>query len=272
MLNSIKAMWSRRSYVAGATIFSCYVLLVIFSLNALCLNVTQINLELGRTSTGFCSAFSTGVLGWLGLKVSGLSPAEYKRTIGTVLTLQMTLVSLYLVVVPILSLFQYRQKLAQQQSLRREPVRTEGVEDLKVMLKAYERGERITVFSGDFSWLGGTSDESRNLREKICALADADKVVLVSYKSEADIRTGLKNEALFARLRRAFVIAPAARLKCSLIEYSGSNATFLFKDRGGEFGQDSFVVIARAADETRELIGALRELIKNVEASGQRIP
>ena len=204
----------------------------------------------------------------LGLDAGSLDPVAYKRVITHVLTIQMTLLSVYLVAVPVLGYMQHRRKLTRSGSLRRERVLSDGVDDLNIMLKAYRSAERITVFSGDFSWL----KESDELREKVCALAGQAKVDLISYKTPGDIQRALNDPALFNRLKPAFLIVKGTPLKCSLVEYSGANATFLYKDRGGEFGQDPFVVIARYSDESRGLLKALREMIAKITATGQRIP
>jgi hypothetical protein len=191
------------------------------------------------------------------LRVNPSDEAEYHRTISISLNATLIIVSVLSAVVPFYNMFLYRRRLRRKQSLKIYPVYTDGVDDIQVMHRYYQRAEQILVFSGDFSWL--RSDEL--IREEL--LRDVSRVSFVSYKGEDAVRDALGND-LLDQVRDRFRFDCPTQMKCSLVKY-GSEKVFLYKVFHPSRGKvDASVVVLLPTKDSRYLVDALDTLSKHV--------
>lgn len=226
------------------------------------LTVVQISLSMGvlppSLATTVCNFFLSILMNLE--DPASLEKLSYASIVSTWMTAIVVLVTIWFAIVPIIGYFRLRKKF----SIQKERVYEDGTDDLRLMLRFYEAAERITVFSGDFSWICDESEQSRKLKNKVERLAKEDKIRLVSYKSKDAVEASLGPSWDELQHSFTFINGITKPLKCSLIEYGGVNSTFLYKDTTGMDASDSFILILKHADDSRYILSALRTMIEKL--------
>ena len=176
----------------------------------------------------------------LSLRMVGLDPKAIDETdrvihLHTLLSALVAIITLWFaVIVPGLVIIKLRKDIQDQRIVDEYEVKNVGGDDLETMYKYYRYGDDITVFSGDFDWLAKPS----KLRELIMELVQADKIRLISYKSQHKITEAWRQSAAgngssaTQRARILDQLKPCFRFndrefKFTLIKYAHNEASFL---------------------------------------------
>lgn len=131
-------------------------------------------------------------------------------------------VSLITVWVLVVQPLRHRSALRKASIVDSHPVGEVGNDDLTTMYRYYSNAEHITVFSGDFDWIL----KHEKLKQLILKLAKENKIELISYKTEEDIKAQWNDGAALAHLKRCFKFHEA-RFKFTLINHGSGRQSFL---------------------------------------------
>jgi hypothetical protein len=116
------------------------------------------------------------------------------------------------------STWMVQRKLKSSATIQTTRIYNQGSDDIKVMLREFSKGHKVTIFGGDFSWLTDSPH-----RIEIMKFLERGNVNFVSYRSLQEIKT--KNERLFETISNRITIEKSLDgLKASLIfDSTGKN-------------------------------------------------
>lgn len=111
-----------------------------------------------------------------------------------------------------------QRKLKSSATIQTTRIYNPGSDDIKIMLREYSRGHKVTIFGGDFSWLTDSPHQ-----KNITKFLENGDVNFVSYRSLQEIK--IKNEDIFDKISKKITIEESlGGLKASLIyDNSGNN-------------------------------------------------
>lgn len=199
---------------------------------------------------------------------TGLTETQYSPIVSDLILI----VGFFAAIIPILtmrfSLKTLKENFTKEQGIQRSPVREKGVEDIKWMLPFYDKGKNITIFGGDFTWIGEKQElkPNRKFRDRICKLAGTGELKLVSYKKKEKIREAYKEKkliSLFDQLEGCFQYESKLKgVVCTIIERRPNEWKFLYRANPHESQHVYDNYALSDTDNTRELLHVLSELTK----------
>jgi len=239
---------------------------IIFSFHIMAISFLSISTILLITLT--VSQFDgTGIVNQLSHKISfffigmtGIDPTvlkvdEYKKILSALVGSIAVSVTLWFAIVTVVNHTHTKSILRRQALIETRPVYTDGVEDLNYMHEYFQNASSVTVFSGDFSWLG----VHQELQKEVKRLALEEKIHLISSKPMRLVKQAIGDDNIFNSLKGSFKFDSGIDLKCSLV-HNNSNSAFLYKvDRSYEKGSKSVCIINGHGD-ANYLLGTLQKL------------
>lgn len=241
-----------------------YGLLAIFAITASNLIVVHIYLEFGKTPNAAFRWLPDLVLWCFGTdSVSLTESGNY----AAIVTDMIAICAFIFAVLPILQAVIYKIRLKRE--LREEfgfefvPVITEGVDDLKEMLKRYKGADELTIFCGGFDWIG----INKELKNLLLEFAKGGKLMLISFRSKEKVRVAFQKkerEDLFNELveslgeKRFKFSSGLDGVKCSVIKILGEHR-FLFRQSSDEHEFNAGFL--GSSKYSRQLLGILFKFV-----------
>jgi cytidylate kinase len=133
-------------------------------------------------------------------------------------------------------------------------VEVDGVDDINAMINYYRYANKISVFSGDFSWISGQGDMPGLIKN----LLEDRKIQLYTYKRASELRTSMGDDVYF-RVLPFLHVHSGPKLKASMIELQGGAQHLLYK-KSRENGE-SVVVSFANRDVLAEPLNKFQQLI-----------
>jgi hypothetical protein len=106
-------------------------------------------------------------LGMTGIDPTALKADEYRQILSALVGSIAVSVTLWFAVVTVVNHRHTKSVLRRQALIETRPVYTDGVEDLNYMLEYFQDASSVTVFSGDFSWLGCTKNYRKKSKDSL---------------------------------------------------------------------------------------------------------
>ena len=188
--------------------------------------------------------------------IESLTRGQYTSLLAVLQNTTLTVVAISLAVLPVLGYYQ----ITKRRNFRVHPITQKGVDDIKIMSKYYNGAEKLTIFSGDFSWI----KEDEKMQSFLKKLAGQEgKLRLLSYKGIKSVGYALGPD-LYDSFK-SVLEDTGAKVKCSLVEYQGGSSVFLYKYRSSEVSESSEkMCIISDYKENRYLLGTLKTLIEKI--------
>ena len=226
----------------------------------ICLVISHICYITGASYPSLVTSFTDVFLSELGWNIEQLTEVQYAAIVSDMIVILAFLLTIVPVVQFVYFKVQYIRKFRREQGIETFKVRIKGKDDLDTMLRHYEGAEHLTIFCGAFDWLR----ENANMKHLITNLANDDKLKLVSYKSEEQVRSAFasNNGQIFFRLlldKGCFRFnSGLPDVKCSLIKRVGAETKFLFRQSSEQNPFNACVL--SSTDQSRELLHILSKL------------
>ena len=223
--------------------FACTIILISFT-------ATQMNTEIGVGS--IYKDISNWTLNTAGISVADLNNQQYRSLLVSFTGSIAVLVTLWFSIITTIKYIYNRSELKRHSLIKKERIYQDGTDDLNVMLRFYKKADKVTVFSGDFSWINANT----KLKSVILRLASEKKISLVSYKSRDDVIKAINDTEIFETLEPRFIFDNEMKIKCSLVNTNQSSA-FLYKVDKLVEGGGLNVCIISSRDDANYLLETL---------------
>lgn len=246
-------------YLEGAAIrlLTILAILAMFLSTAILIAFTeaQISMSLGIDSAA--KQVPDYIFSYVGVDVGSLDSAKYVSLLSSSIGVVAVAVTLWFSFVTTIKYFNNIQEAKKHSIIGKAPVYEDGVDDLKVMLKYYKVANEVTVYSGDFSWV--TKDEK--LKIEVVRLASEQKISMISYKDESNVKAALNDSILFESLKDCFIFNSSVNKKCSLVRIN-NKAVFLYKVNNKVIGGKNNVCILYGRGDGEYLVESISSLCK----------
>ncbi len=252
----------------GILKFLFYALFTASIIFTILLVITHITLTVGKSPYAIFKYLPDLVLRLCGTDLTTFKADKYSVFVSDMILL----IGFFTAVVPIFQMWRSLQKLRkafkEDYKIDSFPINNEGVDDIAWMLPYYQKGTRITIFAGSFTWLGEKQDLEINqmMKKRICELASDEKLDLVSYKRESDVKRAFEDKSLtplFNELENCFRYESGLdQVVCTLIQYQPTEWEFLYKGKAYRHtgAYDNYAL--GDTDKNRVLLHVLSELTK----------
>jgi hypothetical protein len=261
-----KASTNTKNFISSASefiIFLSFILIILILLAVASITITYIRSSLSLQSVPLFYNISNFIFKLsLGKALNELTNNQQQYFLLIFINVFVFFTSLFFAVTPIFSYLKKKNDFKKTKSIRCEIIHTPGIDDLQIMGKYYKGADLITVFSGDFDWIGKNPD----IYKEFVTLANKGDLCLVSNKEEEIVKEVLKDE-IYSSLKGCFIFNKESDIKCSYVKRS-NNEYFLYKQEYYVDGKEQqYVHILRTTDESRYLLSVLNMLIRNIVAS-----
>ena len=252
------AHWSGKGadFMSALAIVVLFLGLGFFTFLLISLSACQIASLSSQAPPAVFQRFAQAFVLVLGVDIRSIPAAQAGSLFAPLQNAILVIVSTWFALLPVLVLAKWRMRARRREVVRAMPVRDGNGDDLEIMRRYYKGAEEIIVFSGDFSWI----TESDPLQAEIRRLAKSEKIKLISYKTAAQVESAMGNPPLFGELKACFAFQSPARVKCSLVSYTGGRVFLYRLSQPGVEGGEPKVCVLREAENTRPLLEALRVL------------
>jgi hypothetical protein len=139
--------------------------------------------------------------------------------------------------------------------------------DLSVMKSRFKHARHLVVFAGDFDFVG----RDQELRRTFQYLHAQNNLILVSDKSEADVRRGFGNQPdsiyLFKslKLNQKLLFSNEQSIRCSIVRgWFGSEIIYRYEGGGADSLSNLHLCIMKGRREAKPLMELLEKLVKPV--------
>ena len=216
---------------------------------------TETQLSITAGGQGHMKALPDRLLNMAHIDPVSLTKEQYLAFLNSGTGVVAVLVTLWFSIVTVVRSRLYKIALKESALVTKYPVYTDGEDDIKVMLDFYRQAEEVVVFAGDFDWI----DKNSSLKHEVIRMANSNKITLVSYKNEEDVRRGFDDIDLFNKLRDLFHFDSDIRSKCSLIRKRNAISSFLYKAETDRKGR-KYVCAVYGDGDSRPLLDSIASL------------
>ncbi len=204
------------------------------------------------------------VLKFIGFRKKVKERDRYERQMTIIKDSAIFLVTIFTLVLTFYSARKARKEISESHGIQMIDIVNPG-DEIKILLKHYKGAHKVTVFSGDFSWI----NENDEMTTIITTLSDHDKLLLISSQKQEVLSKTIGPPLLPQLLsKKQLSFDNHNDLRCSWIKHI-RGYTLIYKtgeiDAEGGLQHEKLCVVIEKED-TKYLLDVMNSLIANAKA------